>query len=536
MLPRCQNTANMKPMIHRSFLMAVATRMSLGLAVGFCLPGAQAALLLYEGFDYPVREELGEVASGLHWDNDKHQFTIVNGSLDYAGLKAATGNRLNVAAVSPSLDSVRTLDGSWPKQSKGTLYVSFILRLHSLVEISDTSEGVSLLTLGDTFNRTELLGINLKHTDGVKLGVLKYPSSSMPVSAAAFFTAGPGANLSPDGATTYLIVAKYEWVEGADNDVVTLWVNPTNLGATEDPANKVSISTGADGTAGAGRLTLSRGPNVNIDELRLGTAWAEVTPPREPPHRWFLAVGLLAGGLVGAGFWIARLRRKVAERSAALGAQIQERQRAEHQRLMEQERARIAHDLHDELGADITEIGMLATRAQGDTGGEEGRRCLSQMVDKSRQMVTKLEEIVWAMSPEHDSLRALVSYFSYFADRFLGLANIKLTVDTSPDAASLVVEARVRHQLFLVFKEVLANVVRHSGASEVRFVVRVENRALSVVIADNGCGLRSPDPTAGGQEGLANMRRRMQKLNGQFEITGAPERGTTVKFSVPLES
>src|SRR6185503_7867971 len=105
--------------------------------------------------------------------------------------------------------------------------------------------------------------------------------------------------------------------------------------------------------------------------------------------------------------------------SAALRAQIQERQKAEHQRLVEQERARIAHDLHDELGADITEISMLATRARSDgQGGAEGRRCLEQMTDKTRQMVGKLEEIVWAMNPEHDSLGALVSYFSYFADRF----------------------------------------------------------------------------------------------------------------------
>ncbi len=221
----------------------------------------------------------------------------------------------------------------------------------------------------------------------------------------------------------------------------------------------------------------------------------------------------------------------------ALEAQIQERQKAEQQRLMAQERARIAHDLHDELGADITEIGMLATRAENGAGGaEEGRRCLMQMAAKTKQMVTKLEEIVWAMSPEHDSLKALVSYFSYFADRFLGLANIKLVVDVSEDAALLAVDAPVRHQLFLVFKEALANVVRHSGASEVRFVVRVEHRILSVVMADNGCGLRTPDTTAGGHEGINNMRRRMEKLGGQFEITGAPGQGTTVKFSVPLES
>jgi signal transduction histidine kinase len=510
----------------------------LALLVLLCLPGAQAALLLYEGFDYPIKEQLGEATSHARWSNDKEQFTIVRGSLDYAGLQAATGNRLNVAAVTPNLDSVRTLDGSWPKQSKGVLYVSFILRLQSLAELNDTREGTSLLTIGDTFNRTELLGINLRLVRGaVQLGVIKYASTNTSISAATFFTAGPGANLSVDGATTYLVVAKYEWVEGEANDVVTLWVNPEKLGATEDAANKVFASAGRDGVGAVGRLTLSRGPNVNIDELRIGQSWAEVTPPQATSQNLLAMVGVLVGVLVVAGFWITILRRKVAERSAALEAQVRERQKAEQQRLMEQERARIAHDLHDELGADIAEISMLAIRAQDDGGGGAGEQsCLRQMVDKSRQMVAKLEEIVWAMSPEHDSLGDLVSYFSFFADRFLSLANIKLAVDTSAAATNLAVDARVRHQLFLGFKEALTNVVKHSGANEVRLLVRVTDETLRVEVADNGGGLRTPDAASGAHEGIASMRRRMEKLGGQFEIADAPGRGTTVKFLVPLNS
>jgi signal transduction histidine kinase len=88
--------------------------------------------------------------------------------------------------------------------------------------------------------------------------------------------------------------------------------------------------------------------------------------------------------------------------------------------------------------------------------------------------------------------------------------------------------------LFLAFKETLANVVKHSGAKEVRLDVRVENAALCVEVADDGSGLGEPDPTSGVHEGLANMRRRMEKLGGQFTITTEIGRGTTVKFSVPL--
>jgi signal transduction histidine kinase len=109
-------------------------------------------------------------------------------------------------------------------------------------------------------------------------------------------------------------------------------------------------------------------------------------------------------------------------------------------------------------------------------------------------------------------------------------------MDTSEAAAGLVVDARVRHQLFLGFKEALTNVVKHSGANEVRLVVRVTDEVLQVEVTDNGGGLQTPDAASGAHEGIASMRRRMEKLGGQFEIANAPGQGTTAKFSVPLKS
>lgn len=245
-------------------------------------PAAQAAPLFYEGFDYSMGEQLGEaVSTSSLWENDKDQFTIAAGSLDSTRIQPSTGNRLSVAATSLSLDSVRTAPGAWAPQSNGAVYVSLLLRIESVTGIATTGDGTSVLTISKTSNNTELLGINLLNNGGVKLGVLKYPSNSSQVSS-AFFSSGPGAGLSADGSATYLIVAKYEWVAGATNDVVTVWVNPDGMGGTEDPANQVSTSAGTDGTHTAGRLTLSRGPHLNIDEIRIGQTWADVTPKRGP--------------------------------------------------------------------------------------------------------------------------------------------------------------------------------------------------------------------------------------------------------------
>ena len=258
------------------------------------------------------------------------------------------------------------------------------------------------------------------------------------------------------------------------------------------------------------------------------------TPPWWTLPRLLVVAGVLAFLLVAALLWVTQLQRRVEQRGAELQVQIHNRERAEHQRVLEQERARIAHDLHDQLGADITEIGMLASRVRSVSSPDAERgRCLDQMADKAGLMVSALEEIVWAMNPQHDSLSSVVSYFSFFADRFLGLANIRVKMESSPGVAGLVVDARMRHQLFLVFKEALTNVVNHAGATEVHLKFCIEEKMLRVVVADNGRGISATDPTDG-QDGIANMRTRVEKLGGRFDLTSEPGRGTTLSFAVPL--
>ncbi len=124
-----------------------------------------------------------------------------------------------------------------------------------------------------------------------------------------------------------------------------------------------------------------------------------------------------------------------------------------------------------------------------------------------------LDEIVWATNPAHDSLASLVSYFCLYADRFLGLANITWRLEGPPASAELAVDSRHRHQLFLAFKEALTNVVRHSGATEVRLGIQIEPDGLHLVIADNGRGLPANART-GEMDGMDNMRSRIEKLGG----------------------
>ena len=156
------------------------------------------------------------------------------------------------------------------------------------------------------------------------------------------------------------------------------------------------------------------------------------------------------------------------------------------------------------------------------------------MREKAREMVTALDEIVWAMNPKHDSLASLVSYFSLYAERFLGLANIAWRLEGTVRTADHTVDSRHRHQLFLAFKEALTNVVRHSGATEVRLSIQVEQGQVRLTIADNGRGF-SPAITTEEMDGVANMRARLEKLGGRFEIASQAGHGTTVRFYLPLK-
>lgn len=258
-------------------------------------------------------------------------------------------------------------------------------------------------------------------------------------------------------------------------------------------------------------------------------------PPWWTLQRLLVVCGVLAGVLTITLLWLSQMRRLVEVRTAQLEAQIHEREKVEHQHAIEHERARVAHDLHDELGSGLTEISMLAARAGVASAGVERRiEYLQQMESKAREMVIALDEIVWAMNPKHDSTASLASYFRQYADRFLGLANIACRTDMAAMEADYPIDSQRRHQLFLAFKEALTNVVRHSGATELHLDFRTDQKELQVAITDNGRGLPAnrmqPD-----MDGVRNMRERLEELGGRFEITNEPGRGLALRFRLPID-
>lgn len=245
-------------------------------------------------------------------------------------------------------------------------------------------------------------------------------------------------------------------------------------------------------------------------------------------------VGVLVTGLLAAFGWIYLLRAKVAERTRQLRAQMQETEHTERQRALEQERSRIARDLHDNLGSSLTEISMLAETGHCAPGGDDPKNRFGQILNRAHTLVHTLDETVWAVDPAKDNLPSLVRYLTAFAEEFTAAATVSCRVEVPATIPELALTADVRHDLFLATKEALNNAVRHAHPREITFQIHLTSAELRIVIADDGDGFDPAMLSEG--HGLGNLRERMSAPGRRCEITSKPGSGTTVLFVVALPS
>ncbi len=242
-----------------------------------------------------------------------------------------------------------------------------------------------------------------------------------------------------------------------------------------------------------------------------------------------IAAVLLSGGVLGYARW--RVRQKL--------------QRLERQRTIERERARIARDIHDNLGANLTRISLLSQFAHGELHNpEEAAVQLDRIYETTREMTRAMDEIVWAVNPDHDTLDSLVNYLGKYALDYLGSLGIRCRLDLPVQLPQWLITAEVRHHLFLALKEALHNVVKHAAASEVTVSLTTETRSFTLSAHDNGRGFvpeevdQKPSLETGrtSRNGLINMRKRLEKIGGQCKITSTPGTGTEVTFIVQMIS
>ena len=247
------------------------------------------------------------------------------------------------------------------------------------------------------------------------------------------------------------------------------------------------------------------------------------------PHYWqtwwfrILAIAAVLGTTAAAVRWA--IKRRMRQRMRAL----------ERERAVEVERARIAQDLHDDLGNSLTEISFLCTVAGSPKGSPtEVKGTLVSITEKSLELVKALDEIVWAVNPKNDSLRNLVNYICLFAQEFLRPASIQCRLDVPQGLPDTPVNAEQRHTIFLVTKEALANAAKHSAATEVWLRVRFDRSVLTLIVEDNGHGFDAAALKTD-RNGVHNIESRMRHLGGRGSILSTAARGTRVEMELRLE-
>jgi signal transduction histidine kinase len=249
------------------------------------------------------------------------------------------------------------------------------------------------------------------------------------------------------------------------------------------------------------------GPNVTS-----AVAGFELTVLAPVWKRWWF-LGLAAAAFVAAGHTAYRYR---------LG------------RIMDiaRMRERIASDLHDDIGANLTRIAILSEVVRRERSGVDGTvdQRLASIASVARQSITAMSDIVWAISPDRDSLDELTGKMREYAEEMFGPAGVPLEFTALEGTHQVRLGAEVRRDVYLAFKEAINNAARHSACSRATVHVAGSGRGLTVTVTDNGRGF-DPAVVAEGN-GLANMRRRSARLDGGVSVTSAQGKGTTVVLHV----
>lgn len=245
---------------------------------------------------------------------------------------------------------------------------------------------------------------------------------------------------------------------------------------------------------------------------------------------WFLVVAGMAliGVVSGSARYITRrrLQRKL--------------ERLEHQNALEKERARIARDMHDELGAKLTSIsfqGAMARRRLSNPA--EAERQIDRMSETARELVLSLDQIVWAVDPKNDTLENLATYVCRYASEFLENSQLRCEFMIPTKLPDYRLSTEVRHNVFLAVKEVLNNAVKHADANRVTLKLMVRTEEFEINIADDGRGIAAEESEAGRIKrtghGLTNLKERLSSIHGRFELNTEAGHGLEVRLIVPLQ-
>lgn len=311
-----------------------------------------------------------------------------------------------------------------------------------------------------------------------------------------------------------------------------------NLGAPERARFRYQLQGHEPEPVEAGNERVARYPAVPPGDYRFvvtacnedgvwnptGATLALVVPPPWWRAGWFLS---LAG--VTTSVSLILVIRQVS--TARLRRQLE---RLRQKEALEKERARIARDLHDQLGANLTQIALLSEMVESDKEHpEEVADHARQIARTARETTRGLDEIVWTVNPANDTLEGLASYLCQYVHDYLTVAGLPCRLEVPPHFPAVPLAPEVRHHVYMIIKEAVTNLVRHARARTAWFRVRLDGETVIMEIEDDGRGLDPAALTQSTRNGLKNMQKRMAEARGRLEFLPRAGGGTCVRLILP---
>ncbi|MBI4660046.1 MAG: hypothetical protein HY735_14495 [Verrucomicrobia bacterium] len=257
-----------------------------------------------------------------------------------------------------------------------------------------------------------------------------------------------------------------------------------------------------------------------------GASLAFVIAPHYYETLWFRSGSV--GVLVAMAYTVYRRRLK----------NLRRLERLERQDAVASERERIRRDIHDELGAQVGNISLVADLALKNSGSDPNSMTSLQRISRfSREMSASLDEIVWALDQQNDTLPRLLARIREYVSEFARASQLDAKFDWPGEIPEYSVSAELRHNLLLVIKQALRNVAEHAAADVLWAHVGISDGQLTLTLQDDGCGFDYASVSAHSSgNGLTNMQKRLAALGAEFQLDSQPGKGTRILICLPLRT
>jgi len=197
-------------------------------------------------------------------------------------------------------------------------------------------------------------------------------------------------------------------------------------------------------------------------------------------------------------------------------------------------KSNIAADLHDNVGAGLTEISILSEIASNEIEKPSlAKKHLGQISELSRELVESMSDIVWVVNPKRDSLYDLIVRLKDSYGEVLGQMGISLVTYNLEKLENIKLPIERRQNLYLIFKEALNNSIKHSGCTIVKIEFTIRGNKLTMSLTDNGKGFDEKKESLG--EGIKNIMKRAEKIKGKLTINSDYKNGTIIKYEGPIK-